>query len=330
MSVDAEKATWSKSLRGISASLQRLYSSDTMEIAPEPISATGFKIATGALLQKAGELAIDKYKARYLAAQFSYKRFKEKHGLDVDPRYEISPTFAFGLLALMSIGESSATAFLLQLKKGLLNALYLALSLSLVNILAGFFIGYFLLRYMHHQKLFNRIWAWTLFVPVSLLGVWYNLAIGVYRERLLSSPYNSNAAQDFLQAALSIVAKIDELRRQGTTAAGLESASLVLIVIGIAVFILSITKGFFHEHPYPDYKKNFESLLWAEDEYFTRASVIYEESARLIDRLKADEAHYSNPASRTPTIVDLIDWHRKEVRNAVSVPLYNPKTKSTD
>ncbi len=282
-----------------------------------------FRLKTESLIADAKAL-IDLPKNLYANAQENYKIFKKTNNLYIDPQYETSSLFALGALSLMSMGESGATSFLLKnISNGLAGAIFLALSLSIANVLLGFCIGWLLVRYMRHNDRFHRVWASLLFFPITIGGVWYNLTIGIFRENAEHAKLDSATAQNIALAAKQVWPAITGFF-SGQQDRSLSTPSLVLVILGLAIFFLSMYKGIFQDHPYPEFKKQFESLRRAEESYFTLRSTIYNESSQLIDALNVDiTAEGSKHSNDMQAYLDaLISWHTEKVDGVVYVEPY--------
>lgn len=274
----------------------------------------------------------------YVGQQTNYQNFKDTNNLSIDPDYEPSSTFAWGLMALVGTIESYATAFfLVPISENYLTAASKALAFSIVNVALGFGVGYFLLRYIYHRDRSHRIWTVPL-LPIGLLGgVWYNVTLAFFRQGAVSKTEN---AGDFLNAAARVIDALTKYRAVGSyhavgnQASALSADSFALMAVGLGIFVVAIVKGVFHEHPYPGYKEQFVRLKEAEEQYFQYRDPLDRNIGELIAELRdavgatgdTDVLNGSAPKSVVDPhdIAKLILWQDARVATRLDVPVYMP------
>jgi hypothetical protein len=151
-------------------------------------------------------------------------RFKKEHALSgpaiLPNSVLLSTGFLLGLIALEAIG--SAVVFADKQGAGLLTAYFLALTLSGSNAAAGFFGGFFGVRYTRHRRVVMRGLGTAAILASIAIGVGLNYAVLQWRlGDIAASPADASGPFVWLFAA----------------------PSMVLLMMAVTVFIGAMAKG---------------------------------------------------------------------------------------
>lgn len=238
-------------------------------------------------------------------------------------------------MALVGTIESYATSFfLLPISENYLAAASKALAFSIVNVGLGFGIGYYLLRYVYHRDRSHRIWTVPL-LPVGLVGgVWYNVALGFFRETAKLNPETGGDFINALNAAPRLIDALTKYHAAGSQTSTLGADSFALMAVGLGIFITAIAKGVFQEHPYPGYKEQFVKLKEAEEQYFQYRDPLDRSLGDLIVELRntvgatgglnVSIGHAPESSVDPGDMARLVQWQDERVGASLDVPLYMP------
>jgi len=205
--------------------------------------------------------------------------FKKTNSLRRTACYPESHIFTIALLVLALILESSLNGvfFAEGSDAGLIGGLVTALGISFINILFGFSIGLFVLRYKNHIIKFKAVLSYLVMLLAVVFSIVFNLLVGHYREALSHNPDDAHsvAVENFSNGIMTIY----------------DVQSWFLISIGLIFFGLAIYKGYKFDDEYPKYGKISRNREQLKDEIVFEKQDIYDEFDNLHDEFdsKLDE-----------------------------------------
>ncbi len=182
---------------------------------------------------------------KYIRSDRNLAKFKVLNKLDRDATYPKSKWLFWGTFLIVLVIEAIANSYFYAQGSdlGLLGGVLQASLVALANVVLSFFIGFVLLRYMHHVHKIKKLLAFVgLIISLSLLG-FLHLVTAHYRELLIKSP--DIAATKVLKETFMNPFNINDFE------------SLILIIIGAAISILVIWKSYRYDDPYPGYGKEW-------------------------------------------------------------------------
>ena len=181
----------------------------------------------------------------------------------------------FVVLAVFVI-ESVANAGLMGSahEAGYIGAYTLAVSLSFINVIAGFSAGFFGLRWAHHHKWPHRLWG------VSVVGAFifsifaFNLYIAHVRDAMQSGGLDEALGQVWPKL-LSFSFNFHDYQAP------------LMLIIGIAFSLVAFYKGFKNDDPYPDYGRQSRLRDSAEAIYANIAASLGDHLSEHRDEIKS-------------------------------------------
>lgn len=187
----------------------------------------------------------------------AYKNaFIEENNLGKRPAvYPESHIFSFSLILISLLIEALVNAkFYAEANPaGLIGGSATAFFLSLGNVAISFILGLVCLRYLNHINRIQKILAFIGTIISLCVLFFLHLAIGHYRELLLSDP--DNAYRLVLPAVVNSPFGIKDIE------------SFVMILLGIAVTVFVIYKGYNFDDAYPGYGKVWRRWKEKEDSW---------------------------------------------------------------
>ncbi|KRE17704.1 hypothetical protein ASE63_00400 [Bosea sp. Root381] len=206
-----------------------------------------------------GELEQRVYDA--LKAKREYEYFNYAHRRTADPKvdkWQFIMLFLVVPLALESLLNGNFFAEASEF--GLVGGAATAVIISALNISLGFLVGMWPARYCQHVRASHLFWALPIYAGMIALIIWFNLAVGHYREMLIASP-DSRSLQ-VLPRVLESPFAITELK------------SAALVLIGCIVAFAAAVKGYSAFGSYPGHGAAYKR--WRQ-----RWSAVEEERRRL-------------------------------------------------
>ena len=180
--------------------------------------------------------------------------FKKNNGLkEREAIYPESHTWHVALIlaALFVEAMFNASFYAQASQMGLAGGLLTAALVSSANVAASFLIGILALRYIHHIQIFKKLLAWIGLVAGLMLVGFLHLTAAHYRELLLRDPESAN--QVVIPQTLADPFGITDIE------------SFILVVLGWAISIWVIYKGYTFDDPYPGYGKVTRAWKRAEE-----------------------------------------------------------------
>lgn len=206
-----------------------------------------------------GELEQRVYDA--LKAKREYEYFNYVHRRTADPKvdkWQFIMLFLVVPLALESLLNGNFFAEASEF--GLVGGATTAVIISALNISLGFLTGMWPARYCQHVRASHLFWALPVYAGLIALIIWFNLAVGHYREMLIASP-DARSLQ-VLPRMLENPFAITELK------------SAALVLIGCIVAFAAAVKGYSAFGTYPGHGAAYKR--WRQ-----RWSAVEEERRRL-------------------------------------------------
>jgi len=206
-----------------------------------------------------GELEQRVYDA--LKAKREYEYFNYAHRRTADPKvdkWQFIMLFLVVPLALESLLNGNFFAEASEF--GLVGGAATAVIISALNISLGFLTGMWPARYCQHVRASHLFWALPVYAGIIALIIWFNLAVGHYREMLIASP-DARSLQ-VLPRVLENPFAITELK------------SAALVLIGCIVAFAAAVKGYSAFGTYPGHGAAYKR--WRQ-----RWSAVEEERRRL-------------------------------------------------
>lgn len=229
--------------------------------------------------EKESELRL--LKAQYTSALDDLQAFKRENGLRREADYPLSKVNAFGWLGLMLIGETilNSSFFSQGSDQGLLGGAFVALIISMLNVLIGWGTGFLFLRWKNHISSFRKFSGLFITFLAFLIAILGNLFVGHYRDAMKIDPDigGALAVQNFFSGPFNL----------------LDFYSWVLFALGTLVFSLALFKGYKWDDVYPGFGRvtrivqNTKEDLWdAKNELTDEIQTIFEE------HVESAEKHY--------------------------------------
>lgn len=259
----------------------------------------------------------------FLKADKELKKFKLERGISVDADAPDSKLAHYLMIAAWTVCESIVNIAIFNDGFGVLDATFLSISISLINIIPAVFVGNYF-RYtnsddstMKHKAHFAAI-LWLLFL------IWINTAVAIYRSGVLSDPgldntvLNANHAKIFFDSALSVftlhIPPINDI------------VSIFLWLGGIMFGLIACWKGYTSDDKVPGYGKisvtkdeaqtnlnNLMNELNSQVECIKKNSKIKFDTVR--DVLQANLRNYKAASNLLMTKILSYQRQMKEVQN---------------
>ena len=247
------------------------------------------------------------------------KHFRHTHALNRSAHYKDSPVLVLGILCAVFIFESILNGSLLSevLSSGLVGGIFLAGTISLINILFGVGAGLYGWRFIGHREPVLKALGATVAIVCHTAAILWNLFIAHFRE--VAELAVSRGDFDFDMAKLG-AGTMDHIALNGAFGMGSVQA-WALLLLGVFIHFLAAKEGWDDiADRYPDYRKYdkrahdarelFDSALAdLRTEARDAAETIETELARNVER--AADSH--NVVSE---LVDLAMQRRQEVKDS--------------
>lgn len=182
-----------------------------------------------------------------------FRQFRVVNELTYEPDYDDSMINLVGMGALIVTLESAANAYFFgeASDRGFAGGFFTAGMISLANVGVGFLTGLFLIRQFNHIQRWRLIFTLPLLTLIIPGAVAFNLIVGHYREALLKDP--DAIILEIIPGAMAHLFDIRSLQ------------SIILVLVGLVIFILSAQKGYKVCDPYPGYMSKHRKMKLAED-----------------------------------------------------------------
>lgn len=187
---------------------------------------------------------IEGLRKSYHQADDDLESFKTQHSIRRAPDYPASHWGTWGALVIALIIESGLNGvfFAEGSDSGLVGGVGLALIISAINIVSGFLLGWWVLRYKNHIVDRMRGLMLTIFVVMSsAIILVFNPLVAHYRGALEVNP--DDAAQSAINSFSEGMFSIADVN------------SWLLLIVGVIFFCLAIYKGYKFDDEYPGYGK---------------------------------------------------------------------------
>lgn len=211
-----------------------------------------------------GELA--QLRRAYVEARDELSAFRGKHGLSRPARNPSQRWTTIGLLFVVIAVESVVNGFFFAKgsERGLVGGAGTAMGISIVNVLACFFLGLFPARFINWRGWFVR----GLSAVVTAAGLGAVLFVHLFAGHLR----DATAATSELQAYDIAVAKMmSEPWRLA------DISSWYLFALGTLFGLISFWKGYHHDDPYPYYGDVYRRERAATNRYNDEHHAFFEE-----------------------------------------------------
>lgn len=208
--------------------------------------------------------------------------------------YPESRAFHIGLILLALLGESIVNVYFYAYASdfGFIGGWLSALIVSTGNIMVSILIGLVCLRYMHHVSIFKKIVAWLGFVIFVVLLAILHLGAGHYRELLLLDPESAHLR--VIPETLANPFGITDLD------------SFVLVLVGIAISILVIRKGYTYDDAYPGYGKLWRDWESCTESWHKADNKFRKEGLAIIQEIRSRASDILKEIEDTQTELDSI------------------------
>lgn len=191
--------------------------------------------------EKKSEL-IDAKKQLELAEE-DLQQFKRINKINREPNYPVSSIRAISIVAIVLLVEVliNGNFFALGSDAGLMGGIFIAATVSIVNVSLGFLVGSWLLRQANSIKTKIRIYSRIGYSIIIIFAFFFNYLVAVWRKALEVAP--DAAEEQFWLYLNSGVASIWDI------------SSLGLFAVGIVCFGIAAYEGYGFDDSYPGYGK---------------------------------------------------------------------------
>jgi hypothetical protein len=164
--------------------------------------------------------------------------FARGHGLVRDARYPASRWLQMGVLALLILLESCANAayFAEASDFGLFGGFFRAGTISLLNIIGGFFVGRLVMPWLAYRHPRARIVAAIGLILAVAAALVFNVALAAYRDQLANASVGGTTLVELLRDPFH-----------------LSFMSIALFGTGLLAWFLALWKGYVSDDGYPFY-----------------------------------------------------------------------------
>jgi hypothetical protein len=176
-------------------------------------------------------------------AQEDLKQFKKANKLNREPNYPISSIRAISIVLVVLIIEVfiNGNFFAMGSDAGLMGGIFIATTISIVNVGLGFLVGIWLLREANSIHLKTKLFSRSGYLLIMFFAVFFNYLVAVWRKALEVAP---DAAEEqfwlFLDTGISSIWDI---------------TSLGLFAVGLFCFAIAAYEGYRFDDSYPGYGK---------------------------------------------------------------------------
>lgn len=202
-----------------------------------------------------------------LSETYEHRRtFREKHRLTRPAKQFGGWTNVILLALILIVGEAGMNSYLFSKGNefGLLGGGIAALLFSLVNVAASVLLGYFA-HNANHRNLFWKLLGIGCIVIWIAFALIINLAIAHFRDALEAGATWTSAAEGAVDALFVAPSDLSTIE------------SWLLMAIGILISVLSFSKGWFTDDPYPEYGSIDRAMEDARAEYDGRVQEALDE-----------------------------------------------------
>jgi hypothetical protein len=191
--------------------------------------------------EKKSEL-IDAKKQLELAEE-DLQQFKRINKINREPNYPISSIRAISIVAIVLLVEVliNGNFFALGSDAGLMGGIFIAATVSIVNVSLGFLVGSWLFRQANSIKTKIRIYSRIGYSIIIIFAFFFNYLVALWRKALEVSP--DEAEEQFWLFLNSGVSSIWDI------------SSLGLFAVGIVCFGIAAYEGYGFDDSYPGYGK---------------------------------------------------------------------------
>jgi len=196
------------------------------------------------------------------------ENFKQKHQIGRQAHLPDSKTLIWGVVLALLIIETVGNGILFSggLFGGLLEGFVVALGIAAINVIIGFAVGLYVVRFILFRNFIIRSLMFGGLLVDLAVNAFVNLGVGRFRSAL-----NSNDPEAALFSAFGVSPV--EAFRQITEITGFQS--YVLILLGVVFHVAAIFDGFKLDDPYPFYGRYWRKREEAEIDYAqTKESLI--------------------------------------------------------
>ncbi len=188
------------------------------------------------------------------------EQFRREHGITRQAHLPDSKIWIAGVLLALLIVEALGNGALFSggLSGGFLEGSVVALGIAAINVIVGFAIGLYVVRFILYRNWFIRIAAFAGLLLELGFNAFVNLGVGRFRSALNSADPDAALFSAF---GISPV----EAFRQITEITGFQS--YVLICLGIVFHLAAMFDGFKLDDPYPFYGTYWRIRETAENDY---------------------------------------------------------------
>lgn len=205
--------------------------------------------------------------------------FKRDNELNREARYSGSFWLTLGILLVCVGVETLLNAWFFgeASDRGLAGGAVTAALISGANVALSFVTAWIPLRYTHHRRHWHKLWALPLLLTAFMFITLFNLAVGHYRELLITNP----DAQLFRVTEKLLTNPLDIQQIE----------SLVLVIFGFVFSAIALYKGFTWNDPYPgfasadkDYRVARYNFRYAKEAFRDDLKDIADEHSGAIDK----------------------------------------------
>jgi len=225
---------------------------------------------------------INEAKKDYERRDDDLQSFRKENKIRREAHYPESHWQTVGILFLALIIESVLNGSMLAAgsDEGLVGGFFLALVISLINIMVGFLNGWMFLRYKNHiskLKAIGGIFGSLVCFSAALL---FNLLIAHYREALVNNP--DDAGHVAVESIKSGLFSINDVQ------------SWLLFGLGLIFMILAVYKGYYQDDEYPGYGGLSKRKKRAKEE-------VYELKDEAVEKLESLNDNYHEQLDKSCT-----------------------------
>ena len=174
-------------------------------------------------------------------AQEDLQQFKRVNKLNREPNYPISAIRAFSIIAIVLIIEVfiNGNFFAIGSDAGLMGGIFIAATVSIVNVSLGYLAGAWLIRQANSIKAKHRVLSRIAYISLIMFAVFFNYLVAVWRKALEVSP--DSAEEQFWVFLDSGISSIWDI------------SSLGLFAVGLVCFGIAAYEGYRFDDAYPGY-----------------------------------------------------------------------------
>jgi hypothetical protein len=206
------------------------------------------------------------------ASRNEYLAFQIKNQLSRRSRHPRSHAWHRAILLFLLLIETCLNGFFMAVGEefGLLGGIIQALIISLINIVFGFSVGYFLLRQMAHRSIWRKVAGFVSLIAYIGASIAFNLFVAHFRDAL-GGEDPELAPQAGLVTFLAAPFALHDFN------------SWMLLFLGCAFSMISLIDGFRWDDPYPGYGDVARQHYRAQNEYAQQKQELIEEVETIRD-----------------------------------------------